>query len=385
DEMERFGKTFDGMRAKVSVFVATLEDAVRTRTAELEEARAELAASISSLPLGFGLFGLDGKLLQSNENLGRLLEAPIVTHVRDIAGRFGEHFSLEDYLCACQEGCEGAEMKEILLDGKFLRCFVIPVTKLSDPRAVLGVAILIEDITESKLLERAKDEFFAVASHELRTPLTAIRGNAGLLRGMKAADRAGDEAVAMLSDIEAASERLIKIVNDFLDVARIEQGGVTFKQDAFDLVPVLRASMTELAPLAKDKALALEDDGVWPETLMVLADPDRTKQVAINLIGNALKFTRKGSVRIEVGWAEDSAVVRVKDTGPGIAPKERSLLFRKFQQAQKDMLARDVSQSTGLGLYIAKLSVERMGGTIELEKSEVGKGSTFRFTIPLVK
>lgn len=386
DEMERFGKTFEAMRAKVSVFVATLENAVRTRTAELEEARAELAASISSLPLGFGLFALDGKLLQSNENLGRLLEVPVLTTVRDIAGRFGPGFSLDDYLCQYQEeGCDSVGMREITLEARFLRCFIVPVARPSDPSAFLGVAILVEDITESKLLERAKDEFFAVASHELRTPLTAIRGNAALLKDMRPAERGEKEALAMLSDIEAASIRLIKIVNDFLDVSRIEQGGVSFKKEEFDLVPLLRATMEELSALAKERGLELAEDGVWPETLPVIADQDRTKQVAVNLIGNALKFTRRGFVHVGLGWAEDSAVVRVKDTGPGIATKEQQLLFRKFQQAQQEMLARDLSQSTGLGLYIAKLSVEKMGGTIELERSEVGKGSTFRFTIPLVK
>lgn len=385
DEMELFSRTFDTMRIKVSEFVGTLERAVKERTVELEEARAELAASISSLPLGFGLFALDGKMLQSNRNLSRLLDAPAITHASDIEHLFGDNFSLNAYLCSCREGCDTSDIKEILVEGKFLRCFVIPVTRLIDTTAILGVAVLVEDITESKLLERAKDEFFAVASHELRTPLTAIRGNSELLEGMEPEERSTPEALGMVADIAEASARLIKIVNDFLDVSRMEQGGAIFKQESFDIVDVLRSTMNELSALARGRKIALNEDGVWPETLLVMADRDRTKQVAINLIANGLKFTRKGSVSVSLEWEGDFAVVRVRDTGPGIAEKEQPLLFRKFQQAQKDMFARDISQSTGLGLYISKLAVEKMGGTIALEHSEVGKGCTFRFTIPLAR
>lgn len=385
DEMELFSRTFDTMRIKVSEFVGTLERAVKERTIELEEARAELAASISSLPLGFGLFALDGKMLQSNRNLSRLLDAPAIAHASDIEHLFGDNFSLNAYLCSCREGCDTSDIKEILVEGKFLRCFVIPVTRLTDTTAILGVAVLVEDITESKLLERAKDEFFAVASHELRTPLTAIRGNSELLEGMEPEERSTPEALGMVADIAEASARLIKIVNDFLDVSRMEQGGAIFKQESFDIVDVLRSTMNELSALARGRKIALNEDGVWPETLLVMADRDRTKQVAINLIANGLKFTRKGSVSVSLEWEGDFAVVRVRDTGPGIAEKEQPLLFRKFQQAQKDMFARDISQSTGLGLYISKLAVEKMGGTIALEHSEVGKGCTFRFTIPLAR
>lgn len=385
DEMELFSRTFDTMRIKVSEFVGTLERAVKERTVELEEARAELAASISSLPLGFGLFALDGKMLQSNRNLSRLLDAPAIAHASDIEHLFGDNFSLNAYLCSCRDGCDTSDIKEILVEGKFLRCFVIPVTRLTDTTAILGVAVLVEDITESKLLERAKDEFFAVASHELRTPLTAIRGNSELLEGMEPEERSTPEALGMVADIAEASARLIKIVNDFLDVSRMEQGGAIFKQESFDIVDVLRSTMNELSALARGRKIALNEDGVWPETLLVTADRDRTKQVAINLIANGLKFTRKGSVSVSLEWEGDFAVVRVRDTGPGIAEKEQPLLFRKFQQAQKDMFARDISQSTGLGLYISKLAVEKMGGTIALEHSEVGKGCTFRFTIPLAR
>jgi signal transduction histidine kinase len=118
-----------------------------------------------------------------------------------------------------------------------------------------------------------------------------------------------------------------------------------------------------------------------PAAALVMADADRLKEVIINLISNAINYTRAGSVGLELSQKPDAVTVRVRDTGVGIPQRNQSLLFRKFQQAG-DTLARDNTQSTGLGLYISKLMVEAMKGTIQLEESVPDKGSVFSFTLP---
>lgn len=235
-----------------------------------------------------------------------------------------------------------------------------------------------------KALDKLKDEFFALASHELRTPLTAIRGNAQLIQdhyASKVNDKQFDE---MIKDMHDGSIRLIQLVNDFLDMSRLEQGKIDFKKQNFSLSEVLIKVMTELKTLGVSKGLKFMTN-IWVENPRVFADPDRVKQVIYNLVGNAIKFTKQGSVVIGVEQEDQNTIkILVTDTGLGIPVDKQLLLFQKFQQVG-NVLTPEASQGSGLGLHICKLLVTGMGGAITLEKSEVGKGSTFSFTLPIAK
>ena len=291
-------------------------------------------------------------------------------------------FNTFDLVNSCREcllSNKIINMKDIAYKNKFLRLFCAPV---SNSDRVIGHVILIEDITEAKILERSKDEFFAVASHELRTPLTAIRGNTELIMSMYA-DKVQDPDVReMISDIETASIRLIGIVNDFLEVSRLEQGNVIFEKTDFDLIEVITKTVDASKLLIAAKKIDLKF--IHPESLPhAFADMGKTEQVLFNLIGNAVKFTKEGTITVSVLPEGDFLKIRIADTGPGISEQSANLLFRKFQPAGEETLTRDVSKSTGLGLYISKMMTERMGGTIGLEKSTVDVGSTFFFTLPI--
>jgi signal transduction histidine kinase len=246
---------------------------------------------------------------------------------------------------------------------------------------LIGAAIVVEDITEEKLLEKTRDEFFSVTSHELRTPLTAIRGNAAMVQQYYADQIKDEDAKQMITDIHTASIRLIAIVNNFLDVSRLELNKITFTPEKFDMVPVVKGSMRELEQSAREKGLSwdldMQDEGVY----WVQADKSRGQQVLVNLLGNAVKYTKSGGVRV---WVEQDRVVRVKvsDTGIGIAEDQVQFLFQKFRQVGAVGFTRNVSQSSGLGLYVTKLLVEQMGGRVYLEWSELGKGSTFTVELP---
>jgi signal transduction histidine kinase len=271
-----------------------------------------------------------------------------------------------------------------------LRVFCTPVITKDEgaqdsERNAIGYVVLVEDITEAKVMERSRDEFFAVASHELRTPLTAIRGNAEMILEAYADKIADGDLKEMLRDIDISSTRLIGIVNDFLEVSRLEQGRFEIKKERFDVSEIIGKVLRDLETTVEQKGLAAAYAAPASPLPAVYADKNRTEQILFNLVGNAIKFTKSGSITVTAVAAGNFINVRVIDTGGGISEHNQALLFRKFQPAGEEMLARDVTQSTGLGLYISKLIISSMGGTIGLERSEPGKGSTFLFTLPVAR
>jgi two-component system sensor histidine kinase EvgS len=244
--------------------------------------------------------------------------------------------------------------------------------------------MLLEDITEAKLLERSRDEFFSIASHELRTPLTAIRGNASIINDYYLDAMDNKELRSLIGDIHESSVRLIAIVNDFLEASRLEQGKMVFQLAPFSIDDVIREVVHDMKHLLAEKQINLvfaSDETTEP--LTVWADAERTKQIIYNLVGNAEKFTHHGSITIHIEPTPHTVKILVSDTGSGISPENQHLLFHKFQQASNSLWTRDSSKGTGLGLYISKLLAESMDGHMQLECSELGQGSTFSFTLPL--
>jgi signal transduction histidine kinase len=188
----------------------------------------------------------------------------------------------------------------------------------------------------------------------------------------------------MIDDVHEGAVRLIEIVNDFLDLSRLEQGKVEFKSEVFDLSNITSEVTRSFEEIAKTKNITvnfLEKD----QPIKVVGDADRTRQVLYNLIGNAVKFVRDGGVTISIQKEGNTAKLFVADTGIGISKNNQALLFQKFQQAGEKILTRDSTKGTGVGLYIAKLLAKGMGGDVYLESSEVGKGSEFVFTLTLAE
>jgi signal transduction histidine kinase/HAMP domain-containing protein len=360
------------------------ENLVVIRTKELSDEKARLLASINSLKMGFAIVGMDGNLIISNPSLANIFDIKEnFVSLDDISKYLNiKDESLFERLKKCTKDKCIIKINEIMFGVKYLRLFLNPVFSLDG--IPIGGVLLIEDITEEKVLERSKDEFFAVASHELRTPLTAIRSNTEMiLEDYK--DKIEDKNVKeMLMDIDEASIRLIGIVNDFLEVSRLEQGNILFEKIRFNLLELVEKVVNSLQAEANKKNLLLEV--IKPENSLpeVFADRAKINQILFNLLGNSLKFTDKGSIKITFEIIGGNIKVRITDTGKGISAKNENLLFRKFQPAGDDVLARDVTQSTGLGLYISKILIDKMGGTIGLEKTEAGVGSTFFFTVPII-
>jgi signal transduction histidine kinase len=227
-------------------------------------------------------------------------------------------------------------------------------------------------------LNRLQADFAAMMAHDLRSPLTSVISTAAML-GEGLLGAVTEEQKRWLGKIETNCLQLVEIVNDFLDLSKIEAGHVSLAKQLVDLRELVRSSLETYLPLANGKRIALRDrlDADLP---MLEVDPKRMDQVLSNLIGNALKFTPEGG-EVEVGAKRDNGRVRlwVKDSGLGIAPEEVKSLFQKYRQASA--AEESAQKGTGLGLLISKLLVEAHGGQIRVE-SAPGRGSTFTVIIP---
>jgi PAS domain S-box-containing protein len=226
-------------------------------------------------------------------------------------------------------------------------------------------------------LDRLKSEFLASMSHELRTPLNSILGFASVLhQGM--AGPLNAEQQRQLGFIKGSGEHLLALINDLLDLSRIESGRMVVAQELFDLRDVATEVQANLRPLAARKGLVLQL--VAPEALALSGDRRKTYQVLLNIAGNAVKFTEQGQVQIRARREGDAAVVEVQDSGIGIAPEQLPQLFEAFRQLDGSM-ARS-HEGTGLGLHLTQRLLVLMGGCVEVE-STPGVGSLFRVRLPL--
>src|SRR3989440_164522 len=228
-------------------------------------------------------------------------------------------------------------------------------------------------------LSAMKEEFLALTTHDLRSPLTVISGVINFFTSGRLGELTPEQK-NMVEMMERNTQNLIELVNDLLDASKLESGTMRLDATGISLRALIEELREEMQPLAAEKGIALEE--LVPEDLPALrADRAKLRRVLVNLVSNALKFTPKGG-RVRTVAAREGSFVRVSvsDTGVGIPPDDLRDIFDKYAQARSR--ATRSEKGTGLGLYITRQLVELHGGKIEVQ-SEVGKGSTFSFTIPI--
>jgi len=232
-----------------------------------------------------------------------------------------------------------------------------------------------------KEVDQMKDEFISLVSHELKTPLTAIRGYADLLKD-ELASKIDSQQKEYLKNIEISTERLKDLVEDILEVSRIEQGRLKLEISQVNPNEIVSKVINFLTPQAQKKNLKIKVENELKADSKIEIDPKRLEQILINLVGNAIKYTPQGEVRAKIFEEEDKVFISIEDTGLGMSAKEQKNLFQKFYRVRNKETSK--ISGTGLGLWITKSLTEKMGGEIEVESMR-GVGSKFILSFKKVK
>lgn len=271
-------------------------------------------------------------------------------------------------------------LPEVILKDKALELTISPVK--DDEGKIIAASVVFHDITTEKTLEKTRQEFTAMMVHELRAPLTAVRWSSeSLIKNLSAA--AGTDP-AKIKDtaitIETASNNMLELVNDLLDVAKIEAGKFELNSQEYDLVELINEQAKAFRPQAETKHLAI--NVIAPPKYSLKFDRVRISQVMGNLLSNSIKYTDSGQIDINlsVNMEEKKAIVSIKDTGIGVSREDLGQLFSKFKQLRGSEHAR---KGTGLGLVVTKGIVEAHGGRIWAESAGENLGSTFYFSLPI--
>ncbi len=379
--------------------VALTQARAERRFRELLEAAPDAIIEVNSEGRIMTLNAVTEKLFGYSraELLGKPVEALVPDHVR--ANHAGHRASYRAHPVTRPMG-SGLDLQGRRKDGS---TFPVEIS-LSPVKAEEGsrVTAVIRDITERKQTEdrlqaiqmkytrelelrnqeieranRHKSEFLANMSHELRTPLHTVIGFSELLAEEMKGPLNADQK-RFIGHIHRDSQHLLALINEILDLSKIEAGKLELRKESLALGALLEDALSSIRPLGLEKSIEIEKNIVDP--VCVIGDRIRVKQILYNLLSNAVKFTPKGGhVRIDVEPADGFARISVSDTGIGIPPDEHDSIFDKFHQVAA---VTGMREGTGLGLPITRRLVEQHGGRIWLE-SEPGKGSRFTFTIPL--
>ncbi|HEU4964913.1 MAG TPA: ATP-binding protein [Bacilli bacterium] len=288
----------------------------------------------------------------------------------------GRHFGLSSLIDEAILVGKGRK-KEVTLHKPVERTVEVNITPIvTQQDRIAGAVVLLHDVSEFRRLEQMRSEFVANVSHELRTPITAVKGFSETLL-----DGALDDpeiARQFLQIIYDESERLRRLVNDLLELSKIESGHTVFRYDTIEMKQLVGRTVKKYKHQAETTGLSIVTE-LPDHDIFLQADEDRVSQVLINLLGNAIAYTPEGEVVVSVYETEEHGVLEVRDTGIGIPPEDLPRLFERFYRVDKARARR--SGGTGLGLAIVKHIIEGHGGRVEVE-SEVGTGSTFRIFLP---
>jgi len=250
--------------------------------------------------------------------------------------------------------------------------FITFVSDISEQKEKEEKAISSKELAEAA--NKAKSEFLAVMSHEIRTPLNGVIGFSQILEGMELKPK----EKSFVTKIRQSGETLLATINDILSLSKIEAGKIDLEYRAFNIAKAIETSAEIISPKAQERGIYLktETEGL-PKA--IVGDETRIRQIIMNLVGNAVKFTEHGGVTVSASYAEEKLQIKVKDTGIGISEENQKKLFQPFSQADSSTTRK--YGGTGLGLVICRKLAELMGGTITLQSNE-GEGSCFTLKVP---
>ncbi len=357
---------------------------VERKTIDLELEKNKVEAIVKSLLDGLVMLDPSHRIVLVNPEAEKILgiKQKEVIHKRLDQIREYSHIDKLYKILEKEEEPIGREY-ELVFKRPFKQFFQVSITTVTAGRRRVGLMITLHDITREKEIERLKTEFVSIAAHQLRTPLSAIKWTLQMLRDSSASKLSFDEK-ELLDKGYQSNERMINLINDLLDVARIEEGRLVYRSDYYSLEDIAReafASMEELAKKKKIKLIFKESKKVLPE---IRLDREKILLVMQNLLDNAIRFNNPGGkAEISVDRKKDNKnelEITVKDDGIGIPRARHDRIFKKFFRADNAILHE--TEGTGLGLFICKNIIEAHGGEIWFE-SRKGEGTTFCFSLPI--
>jgi two-component system sensor histidine kinase ResE len=366
DEIGALGSSFD-----------TMADGLEATLSELHKEQGRLRGILASVAEGIIAVDAERRVTLLNPQAAALLRVDQDTAVGAPIGELGVPACLIEQFAHCLDSHEPCSTEFEM--GTPRRYFVLQVAPVrSGDSGDWGAVAVLRDVTEGRRVDEMRRRFISDASHEIKTPLTAIGGFASAIADGTAASE--EQRTRCASLIVREVERLNRLVNDLLDLSRIESGAVALELEQVNVGELIRAAAEAFETQTQERRIRLELD--VPEFLpAVHADGDRIYQVLVNLISNALRFNYEdGAIRVAARQLDGSVRVEVQDTGPGIPPEELPHIWERFHRADTSR-ARQAG-GTGLGLAIVRSIVEAHGGTVSAQSS-VGKGSTFSFTLPI--
>lgn len=344
---------------------------------ELEYKNLQLRSILKSISNGILAIDIEGNILLINDEAKKMINCPkeVMVEGRNISFAIRNELILKQIMMFM-----GSKVNEKTIinmeDGRFLRIKLDPVYLQNNKSIVIGSIVNIEDISERVRAENMRKDFVANVSHELKTPLTSISGFAETLKLNENIDK--ETRNRFLTIIDGEANRLRRLIEDILTLSFIENDKKEEKE-AINLYSVYRRVEDMLMISARTKNISLNCNA--DETIKIAANADYVKQIILNLVDNAIKYTpENGDVNVKIFADKDDAVIKVSDTGMGIPKEDQARIFERFYRVDKAR-SREIG-GTGLGLAITKHIAMNLGGTISVE-SELEKGSTFTVRIPM--
>jgi predicted ATPase/signal transduction histidine kinase len=365
-------------------------DELATKNEEIDSLLINLNVVLENMVDGIVATRKDEEIVFANQAAEGLLDVPISSMAeRPPSSSEPQGRALDIVFGRGVPAQEQAYIEDLKLKERIIRLISTPID--SEEGALERVTML-RDITKEWEVDRMKSEFLSTVSHELRTPLTSIIGFAKIIRrkfsrvlvpSIERGDRKVDRALEQVKDnldiIVEEGDRLTSLINDFLDLSKIEAGKIEWKPRQVEVIHLLDRAAHSIDTLARRKGLTIENE-VHDDLPTVRVDEDRMLQVVINLLSNAVKFTDRGSIVCRAERRDGEVLVSVEDSGVGIEKKDLERVFEKFGQVGDQLTEKP--KGTGLGLPICKEIVEHHGGKLWVD-STVGLGTTFTFSIPL--
>lgn len=397
DEFENLANHFNTMVEQLKTLYSSIEQKVIERTRELAETqeilareKEQLEAVLNTTREGIIMIDLEGHRIFENRSFDEMFEFSIPAggetkkwNIRELVSRKELFQEPERYLRELEnllgkpDEVQGGQIVRLLPRLLIINWFSAPVEVQKG--ITIGRIMAFRDVTREKEVERMKDEFVSIVSHELRTPMTSLGGSLSLVLDGTVGEINEDQR-ELLEIAKNNTTRLIRLINDILDISKIESGKIKMKREPVNISKVIDDSVEGIKTFAADHGVSVSCDrsGDIPE---LTADKDRLIQVVTNLLSNAIKFSPEaGTVHVKT-WIEDEKMyLSVRDEGPGIPADYLEKIFEKFQQVDSSSVRQ--KGGTGLGLPICRAIIGELNGKLWVDSVEE-QGSTFTFFLPL--